>query len=406
MTWVYLDNNATTQPDEQVLVALAQAYQECWANPSSVHRLGQLVRQKLELARAKVAHLIGCRDRELIFTSSGTESNNLALRGVLGPARRGPGGSAPVLLTTTVEHAALREPAEDLGALGVEVVKMPVDIDGQLDPATLAAALRAHVRPGGLVLVSVQWVNNETGVIQPIEALAQCCRAAAAQCPEPGAQVLLHSDGTQAVGKMAVDVGGAGVDLLSFAGHKFHGPKGVGGLFVRSGVKLRAQNLGGPQERQRRGGTEDAPAIIALGVAAELAERFLADADRLAGLAALRDRLERGIKEALPDTVVNAGGARQRVWNTSNLGFPGLEAEAILLGLSERGLCASAGAACSSGSLEPSPVLLAMGVPENVAHGSIRFSLSRFTTNQDIDQALSLVPRVVAKLRRTLPLGA
>jgi cysteine desulfurase len=254
-------------------------------------------------------------------------------------------------------------------------------------------------------------------VIQPIEALSACCRSAAAELAgaqpgvDPGAnpganpEVLLHSDGTQAVGKIAVDVRRAGVDLLTFAGHKFHGPKGVGALFVRSGVKVQAQNLGGPQERQRRGGTEDAPAIIALGVAAKLAQEFLADPAQGACLTALRDRFERGIRAAVPDAVVNGAAAQQRIWNTSNLAFPGLEAEAILLGLSERGLCASAGAACSSGSLEPSPVLLAMGIPEPVAHGSIRFSISRFTTEQEIDQALTLVPQAVERLRRTMPLG-
>jgi cysteine desulfurase len=336
----------------------------------------------------------------LVFTSGGTESNNLALRGVLGGA--GPHGGKRVLITTDVEHAAVREPGEALAGAGVELVKLPVDASGVLDPQGLGAALARYATPGATVLVSVQWVNNETGVIQPIEELVACCRAMAQGHGET--RVLAHSDATQAVGKMPVDVHGAGVDLMTLVGHKFHGPKGVGALFVRSGVKLRAQSIGGPQERDRRGGTEDAPGIIAMGVAAELAEQFLSDTQELARLTALRDRFEQGIRAALPDTVVNGGGA-QRIWNTSNLGFPGLEAEAIVLGLSERGLCVSAGAACSSGSLEPSPVLLAMGVPEPVAHGSIRFSLSRFTTDAEIDDALVLVVQVVAQVRRALPLG-
>jgi cysteine desulfurase len=403
MARIYLDNNATTQPDERVLAAMQQAYRELWANPSSVHRFGQLVRHNLELARQATARLIGCRDRELVFTSGGTESNNLALRGVLGPGRAGE--SARVLITTDVEHAAVREPGEALAGYGVEVVKLPVDGQGQLDPGVLAGALRQYGGRGGVVLVSVQWVNNETGVIQPIAELAACCRAAGQEHAGAGTRVLLHSDATQAVGKMAVDVGAAGLDLMTLVGHKFHGPKGVGALFVRSGVKLRAQNLGGPQERQRRGGTEDAPGIIALGVAAQLAEAFLADAEALAPLAGLRDRFEQGVRAALPETVVNGGGAARRIWNTSNLGFPGLEAEAIVLGLSERGLCVSAGAACSSGSLEPSPVLRAMGVPEEVAHGSIRFSLSRHTTAAELGQAVTLVAEVVSQVRRALPLG-
>ena len=403
MDTVYLDNNATTRPLDDVAAAVAEANAALWANPSSVHRFGQMVRQRVELARQSVASLIGARPRDLLFTSGGTESNNLAVNGLLGPE--------DTLITTGIEHAAVREPAEAFGAAGGRVVWLPLGDGGLLDPAAVGGAL-ADVE--GLALVSVMWANNETGVIQPIAEVASVVEAARRDHASGSRRVWFHTDATQAVGKLPVDVDVAGVDLLTMAAHKLHGPKGVGALWVRSGgggggrggrgVRLRPVIRGGPQEREKRGGTENVPGILGFGVAAEAAAAFVTDAAAVLRCEALRDRLEAKVLEELPETVVNGRGV-PRLWNTSNLGFRGLEAEAILLGLSERGVCASAGAACSSGSLEPSPVLRAMGVDEPVAHGSVRLSLSRFTTEAEVDAAVEAVLAVVQRLRRVMPVG-
>lgn len=400
--WIYLDNNATTRPADAVVEAMAEAAAQRWANPSSVHRFGQMVRQRVELARASVAALIGARPREVVFTSGGTESNNLALRGMLG------GDRPRVLLTSRVEHAAVREPAEALERSGVKVIWLAVDGHGQIDPNAVADAAGEHGPRGGVLLVSLQWANNETGLIQPVAAIARRLREAATSLHARGCSVYFHADATQAVGKLAVDVREAGVDLLTMAAHKFHGPKGVGALYLRPGLRPMPVQRGGPQERELRGGTENVPGIIGMGVAADLARAFLADADAVRRQRELRDRFETAVRDVLPQTIVNApdDSVHKRLWNTTNLGFAGLEAEAILLALSERGVCASAGAACSSGSLEPSPVLLAMGVPEPVAHGSVRFSLSRETTDAEVEQAAATVIDVVQRLARTMPVGA
>jgi cysteine desulfurase len=405
--WIYLDNNATTRPDARVVEAMQQMQIELWANPSSVHRFGQMVRQKVELARAQVAELIGVKPREIILTSGGTESNNLALRGVMGtaldPHRR-------VLISNKVEHAAIRETAAALEREGVRIVWLGTDGHGQIAPSAVADALCDAADDRATLMLSIQWANNETGLIQPIDAIASVVRELRRALLARRCRVAMHVDATQAVGKLPVDLGPltGGVDLLTLAAHKFHGPKGVGALYVRPGSRLRPVQVGGPQERNQRGGTENAPGIVGMGVAAQLAAEFVQDADRVDALRRLRDRFESLILAELPETVVNArdDATHARLWNTTNLGFAGIEAEAILLALSERGVCASAGAACSSGSLEPSPVLLAMGVPEPIAHGSVRFSLSRDTVAADIEQAASAVVDVVRRLARTLPLGA
>lgn len=412
MDWLYLDNNATTKPAPQVIAAMNEVNEQLWANPSSVHRFGQSVRQRVELARASVAKLVGCKDREIIFTSGGTESNNLALRGALNIGAPANTDHRRLLITTKIEHAAVREPAAMLESLGTEVIYLPISVDGWVNPQDVMKALMDHASPGDTVVVSIQWANNETGIVQPIEEIAAqiaSCRQMLKQREVEEnyagkSRLLFHVDGTQAVGKMSVNLASIGIDLMTFAAHKFHGPKGIGALFVRSGLKLRPQNLGGPQERDRRGGTENTPGIIGMGVAADLAKAFIEDESAIASKQSMRDRFEKLIIESLPDVVINSG-SKPRLWNTSNLGFPRLEAEAILLGLSEKGLCASAGAACSSGSLEPSPVLLAMGIDPMVAHGSVRFSLSRYTTQDEIDRAAKLIPQVVMKLARTLPVG-
>ncbi|MEM1107740.1 MAG: cysteine desulfurase family protein [Planctomycetota bacterium] len=407
MDVIYLDNNATTRPLPGVTEAVAEAHEELWANPSSVHRFGQAVRQRMELARASTAKLIGARPRELVLASGGTEANNLAIWGTLGEDF-----SAATFITTKTEHAAVRELAENVEKRGGRVVWLPILEGGRVDLGALAELLDEASRESQIVLLSVMWANNETGVVQPIEEIAGAMTEAREAARQAGRAVkfVFHTDATQAVGKLPVDVkfsGGACVDLLTFAAHKFHGPKGVGALWLRRGVRVRPQQLGGPQETERRGGTENVPGVIGMGVAAEAAAEFVNNNEEIAWLRGLRDRLEERVKAGLPEGVdlsVNSGG-EERLWNTTNLGFRGLEAEAILLGLSERGVCASAGAACSSGSLEPSPVLRAMGVEEAVAHGSIRLSLSRFTTEAEIDRAAEVVAEVVGRLSRVMPMG-
>lgn len=387
MTYIYLDNNATTQPAPAVVDAMHEMLADHWANPSSVHRLGQMARQRVELARASVAQLLGCRDRDIIFTSGGTESNNLALHG----------SEFEVLITTAIEHSAVREPAQ---ALDQPPLYLPTNIDGLIDPASLRDALAKLA--GKKVMVSIQWANNETGVIQPIELLASIAR-------EHGA--IFHTDATQVVGKLPVNMQAAGVDMATVSAHKFHGPKGVGALYVARGVSIKSQHQGGPQERDRRGGTENTAAIVGMGVASELAESFLKDPALAENIAKRRDRFEKSLLEAVPDAQINGqrspgtpgSPGTPRLWNTTNIGFSRLEAEAILLALSEKGVCASAGAACSSGSLDPSPVLRAMGIPDEIAHGSVRFSLSRDTTDDHIDRALSIIPQIIQRLKQTLP---
>ncbi len=381
MEVIYLDNNATTQPTDAVIQRMHEANQTQWANPSSVHRFGQMVRQQIELARHTTASLINAAPRELTFTSGGTEANNLALRG----------SGATIILTSPVEHAAITETAEQCP----RVVMLPVNRCGLVEPEVLAQALGEHVGPKDKALVSLQWANNETGLIASIEPLVQIAHA-------HSPHVLFHSDAVQAVGKIPVDVKASKVDMLTLAAHKFHGPKGVGVLYVRRGVGMKPQISGGPQENEKRGGTENVPGILGMGEAANLAKIFLADAAKIQQLHDLRDQFEATLLNALRDTVVNpCGHDADRLWNTTNLGFPKLQAEAILLMLSERGVCASAGAACSSGSLEPSPALLAMGVPAPVAHGSVRFSLSRFSTSQEIKAASGIVIEVITRLQKS-----
>lgn len=405
---IYLDNNATTRPLDEVVAAVDDALREHWHNPSSVHRAGQAARRVVELARQSVARLIGAKPREIVFTSGGTESIDLAVRGVLGARgrrktgdRRGETGAAaaPVVVTTAVEHAAVRDLLKALSERGECVVREAallaggvVDVDGLrrlLDDAAGAGG-------PGVALVTIQWANNETGAIQPVEQIGALCR-------ERG--IVFHCDGVQWVGKAPTDVSKAPFDLLSISAHKMHGPKGVGALWVRRGVAL-APVLHGTHEAGRRGGTENVPGIAGFGVAAEHAARWVADESNAECIRGLRDRFERAVLARAPEAVVNAPPPHSpsaiphtRLANTSNIAFPRLEAEALLIALSERGVCASAGAACSSGSLEPSPVLLAMGIPPELAHGSLRFSLSGETTEGEVDEAAGVVAECAARLR-------
>jgi cysteine desulfurase len=378
----YLDNNATTMPAPEVTAAMLPFFTEWFGNPSSVHRFGQRARQAVEEARGQVARLVGCSEAELLFTGGGTESINTAVRGLL--AARAP---RKKVVISTVEHSATRELCAVLAKEGVEVVGIEVDSEGNLDLDRLEGSLSDDV-----ALVSIMWANNETGVLFPVERVAELCKAH---------RVPFHCDGTQAIAKVPVDVTAAGVDAMSFASHKFHGPKGVGGLFVRRGLRYRPLMIGGPQERGRRGGTENVPGIVGLGKAAELG---LASLTKMQRVARMRDRLERQILDTIPDTRV-VGRPDLRVPNTSNIAFYQLEAEAILLLLSEQGVYASAGAACSSGSLEPSPILRAMKIDDRYAHGAVRFSLSRYTTDAEIDRALTVLPGVIQRLRAVLPVA-
>jgi cysteine desulfurase len=381
---IYLDNNATTRPEPEVVQAMLAALRDDWANPSSIHRAGQSVRRKMELARECVAKLVGCNDRDLVFTSGGTEAANLA---ILGSLRAQP--ERKVIVTTRMEHSAVRSLAQRLANDGIEVVWLPNDEDGVIDVDALRDVLAK--RANEITLVSVMWTNNETGVIEPIEQIGALCR-------EHG--VRFHTDATQWIGKMPCRVSEMPIDLLGFASHKFHGPKGIGALYIRPRVKVIPQTIGGSQERQRRGGTENTPGILGLGVAADLALKWLATSER-ERLAKMRDRFEHAIVDAVPGAIVNGGNAvGGRMWNTSNVAFPGIEAEAILLLLSEKGVCASGGSACASGSLEPSPILKAMHLPPDRANGSVRFSLCRHTTDTEIDQAIEIVIDVVTRLQR------
>lgn len=407
---IYLDNNATTRPSAAVRAAVDTALAEFWHNPSSVHRPGQAARRQVELARAALAEIIGARARQITLTGSGTEAIDLAIRGTLEAQRPRPDGPW-VIVTTRIEHAAVRDLVEDLEKAGrAEIRWAPLGPAGVVDVTALEPLLDDRA-----AIVSIQWANNETGVIQPVQEIAALARARG---------VPFHCDATQWVGKMETEVGRhegstaqrheGGDDslraflpscldasLLTFSPHKFHGPKGVGVLWTGPGVRLRPV-IHGAQELGRRGGTENVPGIVGAGVAAREALEWLARPGERERLAGLRDRFERGVLERVPDADINGPKERsRRLWNTTNIGFPRLEAEALLLLLSERGVCASAGAACSSGSLEPSPVLLAMGVPPEVAHGSLRFSLSRETTEEEIDRAIPAVAAAVEQLRKS-----
>lgn len=382
MRLIYLDNNATTQPLPEVIAAMREGLETVWANPSSIHRAGNLAKQRVELAREQVGSLVGAPPRDVVFTSGGTEGANLAIVGSLAAQReRG------ALVTTRLEHSAVRELAQQFAGRGTEVIWLPNSRDGVVDVDALRRLLRD--RAGGISLVSVMAANNESGVIQPWQEISRLCR----ECG-----VRYHCDATQWAGRMPTDLAAEPVDLFTFAPHKFHGPKGIGAIVIRQGVRLGPLVVGGPQERKRRGGTENVPAIMGFGAAALAARAWIGDPSNAATVARRRDRLESLVLAGAPDAVVN-GGRVPRIWNTTNIGFPRLEAEAMLLLLSERGIAASAGSACSSGSLEASPILRAMDIPPDVAHGSLRFSLSRFTTDDEIDAAAAIILECAARLR-------
>jgi len=374
-----MDANATTPVLPEVLEAMRPFWTEAFGNASSIHQPGQQARAAVERARESVAGLLGCRAAEVVFTSGGTESDNLALFGILAPGDH--------LIVSSMEHSAGLHAAQELARRGIDVTFLPSTTQGVIELSALEAALRPNTR-----LVSVMLANNETGVIQPIRELADRAHAVGA---------LFHTDAVQAAGKLALDVKALGCDMLSISGHKMYAPQGVGALYVRRNVRLRSIFFGGNHERGRRPGTENVAGIVGLGKAAELAREWLAKNEQHS-LAALRDRLEQGILAQVEEAGVNGAGAA-RVCNTSNMFFDHVEAEALVIALDLKGLAVSGGSACQSGATEPSHVLTAMGLSPARARASLRFSLSRMTTENEIDCALELVPAAVARLRRLSP---
>lgn len=378
MDTVYLDNNATTRMDDEVLAEMMPYLTTLYGNASSMHTFGGQLGSKIEEARQRVAALLNCEASEIVFTSGGTESDNAAINGVLAAdtAKRH-------LVISRVEHPAVRTTCQLKRKQGYQLSELPVNAAGQMSLDELAGALGDNV-----ALVSIMYANNETGVIFPMERIAEIVK---------GRGLLLHVDAVQAVGKLPIDLQRLPVDLLSISGHKLHGPKGVGVLFVRRGTRLAPYLTGGHQESGRRAGTENVAGIVGLGKACELAGQHLDDERRR--VAALRDRLEAGLLRDCAGARVN-GDTRNRLPNTTNISFEFVEGEAILLLMDHLGIAASSGSACTSGSLEPSHVLRAMGVPYTCVHGSIRFSLSRYNTQAEIDYVIREMPAVINRLRQ------
>ncbi|NTW34894.1 MAG: cysteine desulfurase NifS [Syntrophobacteraceae bacterium] len=381
MRTVYLDNNATTQVAPEVIEAMLPYLHELFGNPSSMHSFGGQVAVKVREARERAAALIGCHPDEIIFTSCGTESDNAAIRSALTvqPEKRH-------IVTSRVEHPAVRALCADLAQRGYRVTELPVDALGRLDMDHYKESLTPDT-----AIVSLMWANNETGLIFPVE-------RAAAMARERG--ILFHTDAVQAVGKIPIDLSRNAIDMLAISGHKLHAPKGIGILYVRKGTKFWPFLIGGHQEKGRRGGTENTPSIIGLGKACELAARNMDDENTRVKL--LRDRLESELLRIVPNSRVN-GDTQDRLPNTSNISFEFVEGESILLMLNEYGICASSGSACTSGSLQPSHVLRAMGVPFTMAHGSIRFSLSIYNTEEEIDFVIEKLPPIIETLRKMSP---
>ena len=384
---IYLDNNATTAVAPEVREAMEPFLTDLYGNPSSIHTFGGQVAHHVEEARERVADLIGAHPTEIIFTSCGTESDSTAVRSALAvaPNRRH-------IITTRVEHPAVRNLclalAKEGPGGGYRLTELPVDAEGMLNIADFGNALDDDT-----AVATVMWANNETGVLFPIEEVGALARARG---------VLFHTDAVQAVGKVPINVADLPVDMLSLSGHKLHAPKGIGALYVRRGTRFSPFLVGGHQERNRRGGTEAVPLIVALGKAAELAKQRLQDEQTR--VRALRDRLEKGLMAKCPGARRN-GHPTARLPNTTNISFEYVEGEAILLMLDQHGICASSGSACTTGSLEPSHVLRAMGVPFTAAHGSVRFSLSVYNTEKETDRVIETLPPIIRRLREISPFG-
>ena len=377
---VYLDNNATTRIAPEVVESMLPCLTDYWGNPSSAYSLAIQPARLIEEARECVASLIGSHSRNIVFTSCGTESNNAAIQGALiaNPTKRH-------IVSTAVEHSANIKFFQHLEKRGYEVTLLPVDLDGAIDFCDLQSAIREDT-----AIVSIMWANNETGVLFPIEELAAICRSKGA---------LFHTDAVQVAGKLSIDVNSLGLDFLSLSAHKLRAPKGIGLLYIKSGVSFSPYIIGGGQERGLRGGTENVANIVAFGKAAELALSHIKTENTQ--VRSLRDKLEKGIFQSIGGAVRNGG--EPRLPNTSNIGFQGIEAEAALLLLDREGICASSGSACTTGSIEPSHVLQAMGVPAARSKGSLRFSLGIDNTEQDVEFLLKKLPSIVERLRDASP---
>jgi cysteine desulfurase len=379
MRRVYFDNNASTPVLPEVFDAMRPYFGERFGNASSIHHHGQDTRAAVEHARESVATLVGCRPSEIVFTSGGTEGDNLAIFGL---ARSG-----DHVISSTIEHHAVLNACKHLEEMGCEVTYVPVDGRGQVDPDDVRRALRRNTR-----LITIMMANNETGVLQPVEVIGKIAAEA---------DVYFHTDGVQAAGKVPLDVNRIGCDLLSISGHKMHAPQGVGAVYVRKGTLLQPMLYGGRHERSRRAGTENVPGIVALGKAAELAQETFQRGDDKA-MAASRDRIQKTILQNIEATGLNGEGA-PRVPNTTNIYFDYIEGEALVIALDLKGLAVSTGAACSSGAIEPSHVLTAMGLRPDRARASIRFSLGKQNTPEEIDFALDILPKTVSRLRELSP---
>lgn len=379
MRRVYLDNNATTPILPEVFEAMQAYFGERFGNASSIHHHGQETRAAVERARESVAALLGCRASEIVFTSGGTEGDNLAIFGLTQPGQH--------VISSTIEHHAVLNSCRHLEASGCEVTYVPVNGQGQVDPDDVRRALRANTR-----LITIMMANNETGVLQAVEEIGKVAA---------DADVYFHTDAVQAAGKVVIDVKHIGCDLLSISGHKMNAPQGVGALYVRKRTTLRPMLFGGSHERSRRAGTENVPGIVALGKAAELAREAFSRGD-LEQMSGMRDRLEQTILSQVESTGVNGRGA-PRVPNTSSIHFDCIEGEALVIALDLKGVAVSTGAACSSGAIEPSHVLTAMGMPPERARGSLRFSLGKQNTPEEVDFALNLLKDTVGRLRELSP---
>ncbi len=382
MRRIYLDNNATTPVLPEVFEAMRPYFAEQFGNASSIHQDGQQARAAVERARESVAKLLGARSSEIVFTSGGTEGDNTALFGMV--------KAGDHIITSQIEHEAVLNSCKRLEQFGCEVTYLPVSGECLVDPDDVRRALKPNTK-----IVSVMMANNETGVLQPVEEIGRIAAEA---------DVYFHTDAVQAAGKVPIDVTAIGCDLLAISGHKFHAPKGVGALYVRKGTLIESRFVGGRHERSRRAGTENVPGIVALGKAAEIAREGVTNG-AMDNIRKLRDRIERFVLETIEATGVNGGGA-PRVPNTTNLHLDYVEGEAMVIALDLKGIAVSTGAACSSGATEPSHVLMAMGVTPDCARGSMRFSLGKMNTNEEVDEFLSVLPEVLARLRELSPVYA
>lgn len=385
MQLTYLDYNATTPVDQQVLATMMPFFAERFANPSSQYASAKETRKAVEESRIKIAGLLNAKDGDIIFTGGGTEANNLAIKGVAFANR----DRGKHIIVSQIEHQAVLKPCKYLKNFGFKITYVPVGDDGIVDIKALRKAIKRDT-----ILISVMYANNVTGVIQPIEEIARLARKYG---------VYFHTDAVQAVGKIPVDIDNLGVDLLTISGHKIYGPKGVGALYIRKGVKIDSVIHGGGQEMKLRAGTENVPGIVGLAKALEISVQNMAEVQKR--VKKLRDTLEDGLLASIPDCYVT-GDRQRRLFNTSNLIIKYVEGEALLMHLNLAGICASSGSACSSGTPEPSHVMLAMGVPPEFARGSLRFSLGRFTTEEDIQHVIEVLPEIVRKLRRLSPVNS